>query len=179
MPALQTNLVVTHPEAPLAEVESKLVGIEGLPVVDDQGKVGGCWRATWALPGWPQMLQLPCSSCLRSLTLRLMPCPALYPALPCPLSCPALHCSDPLCSGLPLLQLVGVVSRKDFKKAGSHVKAGCRACQLPPAALPPCPSPALRCTAFSCSNTQHPRHMPFLSILPSPVTFVSSPLDRM
>jgi CBS domain-containing protein len=47
MPALQTNLVVTHPEAPLAEVESKLVGIEGLPVVDDQGKVGGCWGGCW------------------------------------------------------------------------------------------------------------------------------------
>ena len=101
------------------------------------------WVLACHVPGWPQT-PLPCSSCLRSLTLRLMPCPALYPALPCPLSCPALHCSDPLCSGLPRLQLVGVVSRKDFKKAGSHVKAGCRACPLPPAALP------LSCTAVHC-----------------------------
>jgi CBS domain-containing protein len=51
MPALQTNLVVTHPEAPLAEVEAKLVGIEGLPVVDDQGKVGG-WAGLLWVPGW-------------------------------------------------------------------------------------------------------------------------------
>ena len=143
MPALQTNLVVTHPEAPLAEVESKLVGIEGLPVVDDQGKVGGCWggcwRATWALPGWPQMLQLPCSSCLRSLTLRLMPCPALCPALPCTvLIHSALAC--PACSWWGWCR--GRTSKR--RAATSRQVAAPASCPLPPCR----PAPLLHCGAL-------------------------------
>lgn len=51
MSFLQTNLVTAGPEESLAEVEGRLKGIEGVPVVDAAGMVrwgwggvAGAWR---------------------------------------------------------------------------------------------------------------------------------------
>ena len=99
-PLPQTNLVTAAPDEPLAEVEARLRGIEGAPVVDAAGKARGagaagcchcscCWLPPQGLQGCPAS-PLTCAT-----------------ALPCP------------------VQLVGVLSKKDFKKPGATVKARC------------------------------------------------------
>ena len=44
----QTNLVTVGPDDKLSDAEAKLKGIEGMPVVDADGKAS--WLAGW--PGW-------------------------------------------------------------------------------------------------------------------------------
>ena len=48
LPLRQTNLVTVGPDDKLSDAEAKLKGIEGMPVVDADGKAS--WLAGW--PGW-------------------------------------------------------------------------------------------------------------------------------
>ena len=48
LPLRQTNLVTVGPDDELSDAEAKLKGIEGMPVVDADGKAS--WLAGW--PGW-------------------------------------------------------------------------------------------------------------------------------